>query len=261
MAQVFVSHATENADIAQQVVAALKAGGVDIWIAPDSIPPGVAYNEAIVAGLRASDTLAVLVSKAANASKHVAREVALADDQGKRILPVRIEPVEPSDGLAYYLNLPQWVEWHSHGATALAPVIAMLGGLPQPARPPVAPPAPFKAAQPPVNPAPVVGSGTASIEIRRTHSLGAGLRKIAILLDGEKAGEIGNGETITLRVAPGRRELVARIDYIKSEPFTVDVAPGETPAVQVAASNSTDVGGQLAGLLGRSSYFKWTRIS
>jgi hypothetical protein len=256
MAQVFVSHATENADIAQRVVAALKAGGVGIWIAPDSIPPGVAYNEAIVAGLRASDTLAVLVSKAANASKHVAREVALADDQGKRILPVRIEPVEPSDGLAYYLNLPQWVEWHSHGAAALAPVIAMLGGLPQPA--PVRPPV---ASASPVNQAPVAGSGTASIEIRRTHSLGAGLRKIAILLDGEKAGEIGNGETITLRAAPGRRELVARIDYIKSEPFVVDIEPGQTPAVQVAAANSTDVGGQLAGMLGRSSYFKWTRIS
>jgi hypothetical protein len=68
MAQVFVSRSTEDVAIAQQVVATLKAGGVGIWIAPDSIPPGVAYNEAIVAGLRASDTLAVRVSKAANAN-------------------------------------------------------------------------------------------------------------------------------------------------------------------------------------------------
>lgn len=260
MMQVFVSYATENADVAREVVAALKAGGAGIWIAPDSIPPGAAYNEAIVAGLRASDTLAVLVSKAANASKHVMREVALADDQGKRILPVRIEPVEPSDGLAYYLNLPQWVEWHSHGPAAMAPVIAMLGGAQAPARPrpPVAPP---RAAPLPVHKAPSVGAGTATIHIHRAQSLGAGLRRIALLVDGEKVGEIGSGETITLPVAPGRRELMARIDYIKSEPFAVVAATGETPVVQIAVSNSTDVGGQLAGLLGKSSYFKWTRIS
>ncbi len=49
----------------------------------------------------------------------MAREVGLADTQGKRIVPIGIEAVEPSDGLTYYLSLPQWVEWHMHGAAAL----------------------------------------------------------------------------------------------------------------------------------------------
>ncbi|MEP7209928.1 MAG: toll/interleukin-1 receptor domain-containing protein [Alphaproteobacteria bacterium] len=258
MAQVFVSHSTEDVAIALQVVATLKAGGVNVWIAPDSIPPGVAYNEAIVAGLPASDTLAVLVSKAANASKHVAREVALADDHGKRILPIRIEPIEPSDGLAYYLNLPQWVEWHSHGAAAMAPVIALLRGAPTPppvrSPPPPAPPAPAYHA-------PAVDGGMVAIEIHRTQSMGAGLRKMALLIDGQKAGEIGNGETVSFHVPPGRHELIARIDYIKSEVFLIDVSSGDAPVLHVSAANATDVGGQLAGILGRSGYFKWSRVN
>lgn len=123
MAQVFVSHSTEDAAVARQVADALRAAGIGVWIAPDSIRPGEAYNEAIVAGLKASDVLAVLVSKASNASKHVAREVGLADSHGKKIIPIRIEAVEPSDGLTYYLSMPQWVEWHARGAAALTPVI------------------------------------------------------------------------------------------------------------------------------------------
>lgn len=74
MPQVFISHSTEDAAVARQVADALRGAGIGVWIAPDSIPPGEAYNEAIVVGLKASDTFAILVSRASNASKHVARE-------------------------------------------------------------------------------------------------------------------------------------------------------------------------------------------
>src|SRR5689334_1196739 len=192
MAQVFLSHSTEDAAVARQVADALRAAGVAVWIAPDSIKPGEAYNEAIVAGLKASDTLAILVSKASNASKHVAREVGLADSQGKRIIPIRIEAVEPSDGLTYYLSMPQWVEWHRQGAAALAPLIGMLGGIgpaPEPQR-----------HSPPQSDVPAQAGGAAMIEIRRGNHLTGSARNVAILVDGEKAGEVGNGKTLVLRV-------------------------------------------------------------
>jgi hypothetical protein len=68
MPQVFVSHSTEDAAIARQVWDALRAAGVGVWIAPDSIKPGEACNEAVVAGLRPRETLAVLVCRSSNAS-------------------------------------------------------------------------------------------------------------------------------------------------------------------------------------------------
>jgi hypothetical protein len=249
MPQVFVSHSTEDAVIARQVADALRAAGVGVWIAPDSIRPGEAYNEAIVAGLKASDTLAILVSKASNASKHVAREVGLADSQGKRIIPIRIEAVEPSDGLTYYLSMPQWVEWHARGAAALAPLIGMLGG---------AAPVPARELQTPVqHDPPARTDGAAMIEIRRGNHMTGSARNVAILVDGEKAGEVGNGKSIVLRVEPGRRDIMARIDYIKSAAFPVDAQAGRVRVIELGLPNVADVGAQLSGLLGQSKYFSW----
>lgn len=251
MGQVFLSHATEDAAIARQVADALRAAGVGVWIAPESILPGQAYNEAIVAGLKASDTLAVLVSRASNASKHVAREVGLADTQGKRIVPVRIEEVEPSDGLTYYLSLPQWVEWHAYGAAALGPLVAVLGGAPV-APQPVAPPPAFR---------PAAAQGMATIRIERAPGLAYSGRMYALLVDGQKVGEVANGATADLEVAAGQHEIACRVDYVKSDPFVVDVGAGQMAVLRVASAELSDIGGQLKGLFGSSSYFKWTRVS
>jgi hypothetical protein len=244
MPRAFISHASEDATTARAVADALKARAIEVWIAPDSILPGQVYNEAIVAGLRGCDALCVLISARANASKHVAREVALADNNGKPIVPIRIEPVEPSDGLAYYLHLPQWVEWHARGAAALDPVVAMLGPAPP------APPAP----QPPRDEA------AAHVEIRRNSALSAMTRNVAILVDGQKAGEVANAATLRLTLAPGRRTLVARMDYIKSAPCEFHAEPGGAYAFELALPNSTDVGRQAAGLIGQASYFTWKRL-
>lgn len=251
MPLIFISHSTDDAAVARQVAEALRAQGLGIWIAPDSIKPGEAYNEAIVAGLKASTALAVLVSRASNGSKHVAREVGLADSHGKAIIPIRIEPVEPSDGLTYYLSMPQWVEWHARGAAALAPLIAMLGGAGEGAT----------LAVPPQGEQPAAwADGMAMIEVRRGIHLTGVARNVALLVDGQKVGEVANGKSPILSVTPGRREVSARMDYTKSAPFAVDAQAGRLSVLELALPNISDVGGQLSGLLGRSNYFSWKLV-
>lgn len=251
MPLIFISHSTDDAAVARQVAEALRAQGLGIWIAPDSIKPGEAYNEAIVAGLKASTALAVLVSRASNGSKHVAREVGLADSHGKAIIPIRIEPVEPSDGLTYYLNMPQWVEWHAGGPSALAPLISLLGGASDAQAPAPRP----QDLQPPVS-----ATGMAMIEVRRGNHLTGAARNVALLVDGQKVGEVANGKSLILSVKPGRREVSARMDYTKSAPFAVDTYAGRLCVVELALPNISDVGGQLSGLLGRSNYFSWKLV-
>lgn len=75
MPQVRVSCATEDAAIARKVADAVRAAGVGVWIAPGSIKPEERYNKATAAKLRACGSLAVRVSRASDASKHVVREV------------------------------------------------------------------------------------------------------------------------------------------------------------------------------------------
>jgi len=143
----------------------------------------------------------VLVSRASNASGHVARERGLADGHGKRVIPIRIEAVDPSDGLTGYLSMPQRVEWHAHGASALVPMIGMLGD------------APVDIVLPQVATAPsaIVGSD-AMIEVRRGNHLPGSARNGAILVNRDQVGRIGNGKSSLLRVTPGRREIAARFD-------------------------------------------------
>jgi len=264
MGQVFISYSTTDSVVAGQVAQALRDSGIRVWMAPGSIEPGQAYNEAIVAGLRESDTLAVLVSSSANSSKHVAREVGLADGQGKRIIPIRIEAIEPSDGLAYYLSLPQWVEWHTQGAAALQPLLTMLGAQSRDAavEPPHAEhPIASSALGPSTSVASYPAQGVACIRIVRGDALAYRARKYAILVDGQKVAEVGNASSVDVAVQAGEHAVAARVDFIRSDPLSVAVAPGETAVIDLATPELKDVGAQLSSIIGSSGYLRLTRIS
>lgn len=255
MASVFLSHSTEDVGTAREIAAAIRGAGGQVWMAPDSILPGASYNEAIVAGVRDCEILAILVSRASNASRHVAREVALADDNGKRIVPIRIEAVEPSDGLKYYLGLAQWVEWHLHGAASLTPFLGLLGagetGGNSPGRdrdldlPPSAP-----------DPQP---SLSVQLEIRRKSGFSASMRNVAILDGDVKLGEVGNGGVFSQMLSDGTHEIRARMDGVKSEVLIVDPANGRQQVYELQLGG--DLKSHLVGMLGNKDYFKWSRVS
>lgn len=98
MTQVFVSYAAD-ADVRQAVRLAsdLRAGGVEVWMAPESITPGESFAAAIDRGLAASDHFLVLLSPASLASRWVTTEVYAAIDrahQGRvRVVPLVVSPV------------------------------------------------------------------------------------------------------------------------------------------------------------------------
>ena len=98
------------------------------------------------------------------------------------------------------------------------------------------------------------------IEIRRGNHLTGSARNVAILVDGDKVGEVGNGKSLVFRVAPGQRVIAVRFDYTKSAPFAVDAQPGRVRVVELGLPNIADVGAQLSGLLGQSKYFRWNLL-
>jgi formylglycine-generating enzyme required for sulfatase activity len=72
--QVFVSHATADADFAHRLSDDLRAEGWRVWIAPESIRPGEKWVEAIERGLDTSSVFVVALTPAAVASKWVRTE-------------------------------------------------------------------------------------------------------------------------------------------------------------------------------------------
>jgi hypothetical protein len=85
--RVFVSHASADRDVAVALTSGLRDEGLEVWLAVDDIHAGENYAEEIFAALVASDAVVVVLSRPAIESPHVKREINLAIDRRKRILP------------------------------------------------------------------------------------------------------------------------------------------------------------------------------
>lgn len=108
--QVFISHASTDAAAARDVRDLLQELGYATWIAPDDLVGASSWPEQILAAVGRCHALVVLISDAANRSDHVAREVSIAAEAGKPLVPLRLAPVEPDGSLRYLLHLSQWID-------------------------------------------------------------------------------------------------------------------------------------------------------
>lgn len=106
----FISYSSKDAVLAEELDGLLRRSGIDTWIAPREIHGGEAFAESIVEGISRATALAVLVTRSAAASQHVALELNLAVSQRKRIVPLRVDKIVPVGSLQYFLGLSQWVD-------------------------------------------------------------------------------------------------------------------------------------------------------
>ena len=107
---VFISHASQNHKLADEIRQHLEKLRIDCWIAPRDIPAGAQYGEEIVSAINRSLAVVLVLTSEANNSRAVANEVELAFRNSKAIIPIRITPIEPSAGLAFFINSVQWVD-------------------------------------------------------------------------------------------------------------------------------------------------------
>ena len=108
--EIFISHASADASVAAEVRDLLRELGHATWIAPDDLVGASSWAEQILAAVGRCHALVVLVSNAGNKSDHVAREVSIAAEAHKPIVPLRLSAVEPDGSLRYLLHLSQWID-------------------------------------------------------------------------------------------------------------------------------------------------------
>lgn len=112
--KVFVSHASKNHALADDIRRRLEDMGIPCWIAPRDIPPGSSYGNEIVSSIESCLAVIVVLTEEANASRAVANELELAFRNQRVIIPVRLKPVAPASSLAFFVNNTQWVDaFHS----------------------------------------------------------------------------------------------------------------------------------------------------
>ena len=107
---VFISHSLKDKTTAEAVCAKLEAEKVRCWIAPRDISPGADWAESIISALESCRVMVLIFSSHSNISPQVKREVQAAFEQGLTVMPFRIEDVQPSAGLKYYIGPVHWLD-------------------------------------------------------------------------------------------------------------------------------------------------------
>ncbi len=107
--RVFISHSSENAELAKELCGKLENNGFPCFLAPRDIRSGFEYAEEIINGIDSSDVMVLLLSEASNSSPHVLREIERAVSKKKTIIVYKLEEVQLSKSLEYFLMTHQWV--------------------------------------------------------------------------------------------------------------------------------------------------------
>lgn len=107
--QIFISHSSENAKEAEAVCGIIEKAGHKCFLAPRDIRSGHEYAEEIIDGIDGSEAMVLLLSEAANSSPHVLREIERAVSKKLSIIVYKLEDVNLSKSMEYFLMTHQWV--------------------------------------------------------------------------------------------------------------------------------------------------------
>jgi len=106
----FVSHVSEDRAAAMEIVAELERRGLRCWIAPRDVRPGTPFDDEIADAIDASLAMLLIFSERCNESEYIRREVTVAGESHKVIIPFRIEDAPPRRGLRVRLADLHWVD-------------------------------------------------------------------------------------------------------------------------------------------------------
>ena len=107
---VFVSYRHEDQAVAMRVCTVLEQQGVSCWIAPRDIQAAEEWAAGIVAGIQQCHTFVLILSENCQRSRHIARELELADSHALRIVALRIQDIQPPPQLLFFLGNVQWLD-------------------------------------------------------------------------------------------------------------------------------------------------------
>ncbi len=110
-AEVFISYAAKDRTRVLDLVERLRTAGVSVWIDQMGIEGATMWSQEIVAAIRSCKVLILAISENSAGSENVVKEVALASEGRKRILPVYIKQAEIPESMAYQLAGIQRIEF------------------------------------------------------------------------------------------------------------------------------------------------------
>ena len=101
--KIFISYSREDYGQIFPIVEKLREAGLEVWIDQEGIHGAKLWSQEIVSAIEDSVVFILFASEKAFASKNVTKELALASESDKKILPVFIEQAEIPAAMKYQL--------------------------------------------------------------------------------------------------------------------------------------------------------------
>lgn len=109
MKDVFISFSSVEKDHAQHICDLLERNGFSCFISTRDLVPGQEYAGQLVDNIADSSVVVLLLSKTSNGSPHVLREIEYAVSHKVPILVYKLEELELSRSMEYFLMTHQWI--------------------------------------------------------------------------------------------------------------------------------------------------------
>lgn len=120
MSDLFISYSRKDSGQALDLVERLRASGIDVWIDQHGIEAAASWSKEIVKAIDECTALVVLISESSMLSENVTKEVSIACEAKKKVLPVAIEDIRLNDDLRYHLAGIQRVAYTQFDAIVAA---------------------------------------------------------------------------------------------------------------------------------------------
>jgi len=103
MSDIFISYSRKDSELALRLASFLTECGHSVWIDQSDIHAATMWSSEIVRAITGCRAFILLLSENSINSKNVVRELALASEKGKHILPIKLEHVVIPEAMEYQL--------------------------------------------------------------------------------------------------------------------------------------------------------------
>ncbi len=117
-AEVFISYGTRDRERVLGLVERLRSAGVTVWIDQAGIDVSSMWSQEIVSAIKGCKVMLLAISPHSTESENVVKELALASERKKPIIPVYLQAAEIPETMEYQLAGIQRVEYYKENENA-----------------------------------------------------------------------------------------------------------------------------------------------
>lgn len=110
MNEIFISYSSKEYDVAEKLRSAFAQRGIYCWMAPESIPIGSNYAIEIPKAIQACQVFLIILSDNSQNSVWVRKEIDLAVNRNKRIVPLVVNKCQIISPFDFYLTDIQMIQ-------------------------------------------------------------------------------------------------------------------------------------------------------